>query len=186
MALLERLSNPEYWSIQCDETQEVEIPEGTSEYNKIKNYLSPQLWKQLRICRLQNPYLYHSYMLRKAEYIARDIEVEERTLLHATASNKVDSILKNNLDWRLVSRDKYGRGTSFSHSSLYANRECNKRNGSRRAMLIVKVLIGKKCPGSQCLKLPPNDCDTTTGNTNVFVKFYDDEFYPEYVAYYSL
>lgn len=187
MALLPRLNNPEKWSYQYDETEEIEMDSGTSQYSTIKILMSSTLLRNgLRVCRLQNPYLYHRYMLRKAEYVARGIPVQELTLFHATASHKVDSIITNNLDWRLVRRDKYGTGVSFARTTAYANKECSKYNGSSRAMLVATVLVGNKYPGHQSLKIPPTKYDTTTGNTNVIVKFYDDEFYPEYVAYYNL
>ncbi|GLV44951.1 hypothetical protein CBL_14477 [Carabus blaptoides fortunei] len=187
MALLSRLNNPPNWSYQSDETEEIELDSGTSQYKTIKGYMPLSLLRNgLRVCRLQNPYLYHRYMLRKAEYVARGIPVTEQTLVHATASHKVDSIIQNNLDWRLVCRDKYGKGVSFATNTAYANKECSKFNGYNRAMLFAKVLIGNKFPGYQSRKLPPDNYDTTTGNTNVIVKYYDDEFYPEHVAYYNL
>lgn len=55
--------------------------------------------------------------------------VQTEEYIHATGAWKVASILKGNLDWRLVRRSKYGHGVSFSHSASYANKYCNNRNG---------------------------------------------------------
>lgn len=109
-----------------------------------------------------------------------------RTLLHATSATKVPSILTNNLDWRMVSRNKFGQGVSFSHSSMYANKECSKYNGHSRAIIIAKVLVHQSHRGSSMTRLPMSGYDTTTDHRGfVTVKYYDDEFYPEYVAYYT-
>lgn len=107
-------------------------------------------------------------------------------MLHATAATKVSSIIRDNLDWRLANRVKFGRGVSFSDCATYANKECSRNNGNDRAIIICKVLIGMSTSGSCLTSLPPKPYDTTTGNYGrVFVKYYDDEFYPEYVAYYT-
>lgn len=109
-----------------------------------------------------------------------------RTLLHATDATNVKSIISENLDWRLVERHKYGKGVSFSSDAIYANQECSKLNGNYRAMLICKVLVKSSHFGTINTTIPAKYFDTTIDpNGKVIVKYSDDEFYPEYVAYYK-
>lgn len=86
----------------------------------------------------------------------------------------------------MVSRAKFGKGVSFSPSAVYANKQCARSNGNDRAMIISKVLVHSKHNGNYFTELPNSGYDTT-GDTyqNVYVKYFDDEFYPEYVAYYE-
>lgn len=51
--------------------------------------------------------------------------VQERLLIHVTGSTNVDSIVRENFDWRRVTRGKFGVGTSFSDDAQYANRYAN-------------------------------------------------------------
>lgn len=52
-------------------------------------------------------------------------------------------------------------------------------------MIVAKVLVHAKHEGYYSTKIPMAGFDTTTGRRVVTVKYYDDEFYPEYVAYYD-
>lgn len=58
--------------------------------------------------------------------------------------------------------------------------------GPNRAFIIAKVLVGFSCQGSRNLSIPPNIYDTSRdGHGKVIVKYNDNEFLPEYVAYYT-
>jgi hypothetical protein len=120
----------------------------------------------------------------KEEYVKRYGSVTEMELFHATSTDNIWSITRNNFDWRRSVRTKFGEGVSFSPSARYANLHCNRRNPSRRAMFVAKVLVNSSCNGHSMMKLPV-DADTSTGNDgSVYVKYSDNEFYPTYVAYY--
>ncbi|KAI4457666.1 poly [adp-ribose] polymerase [Holotrichia oblita] len=138
-----------------------------------------------RIVRVECPQLYGYFLLKKAEYQSRGRNVTVKELYHDTAEWKIDSILKTNLDWRMVARCKYGQGVSFSPSTSYANRQSSRSNGINRAMIVADVLVGAGHATSTGVRLPLNDYDTTVGNCGqVYVKFYDNEFYPKYIIYY--
>ena len=125
------------------------------------------------------------YLLKKEEYVKRYGRVSEMELFHATSASNVSSITTNNFDWRRTVRAKFGDGVSFSPSAHYANMHCNRRNPSRRAMFIVKVLVCSTCSGYAYMKLPGR-VDTSRGNSGfVYVKYNDNEFYPAYVVYYD-
>jgi hypothetical protein len=140
-----------------------------------------------KIERVQNPYLWGCYLLKKAECIQRSgYSVTERVLYHVTAQSNVDSITRNNFDWRRSVRTKFGCGVSFSPSADYANTYCNSSIGCRRALIVARVLVGKGHEGGYFTVLPKPGYDTTVGNADrVYVKYCDNEFYPEYVIYYD-
>lgn len=56
--------------------------------------------------------------------------------------------------------------------------------GYERAFIVCKVLINNCVAGSPNMKFPPENYDTGRGNTNVHVKFHDNEFLPLYVINY--
>ncbi|KAI4457664.1 poly [adp-ribose] polymerase [Holotrichia oblita] len=126
------------------------------------------------------------FSFKKAEYHSRGIKVTVKELYHDTAEWKIDPILKTNLDWRMVKRYKYGQGVSFSPSMRYANRQSSRGNGSDRAMIVADVLVGGQHVTYTGVRLPSLGNDTTVGNGGqVYVKFYDNEFYPKYIIYYT-
>uniref|UniRef100_A0A1B6HR08 Poly [ADP-ribose] polymerase n=1 Tax=Homalodisca liturata TaxID=320908 RepID=A0A1B6HR08_9HEMI len=142
-----------------------------------------------RICKVKNCFLKGMYELKKEEYKSRYGNVTEMALYHATSEWSVDSIIKNNLDWRRVSRSKFGMGVSFSNDADYANHFSNSNNGVSRAIIIANVLISREHLGSPALTIPLANYDTTTGTRNgikrVYVKYSDNEFLPKYVVFYN-
>lgn len=85
----------------------------------------------------------------------------------------------------MVCRAKFGKGVSFSPSAKYANDQCSRSNGWNRAFIVCQVLVHEKEFGSYSTTLPKNSDTTIDTKGNVYVKYYDDEFYPKYVAYYN-
>jgi hypothetical protein len=167
----------------------VELTKNSQEYISVISKVDfglIALFGPEKVVRVQNPYLWGCYLLKKAECIERSsCSVTERVLYHATAQSNIDSITKNNLDWRRSVRTKFGRGVSFSPSANYANTWCNRSVGSSRALIVARVLVGNRHDGDYGTELPRQGYDTTVGNREqVYVKYYDHEFYPDYVIYY--
>lgn len=163
-----------------------DIPKYSSLYNSLNAKVQGSFnGETTRIARILNPYLYLQYHLKKEEYSSRG-QVMVRELLHDTAAYKIDSIAKHNLDYRYVSRVKYGKGVSFSPYPAYANRQSSITNGIDRAMIIADVLIGNAHEVKRSVHLPPTGYDTTISyDKNVYVKYFDNEYYPTYVVYYK-
>jgi hypothetical protein len=167
----------------------LELSEDSIEYMTVVQNISMTLRNKIdKVERVQNPYLWGSYVLKKEEYMnypGFDI-VKEEKLFHATAEENINSIVLNNLDWRRTKRTRYGHGVSFSPSAEYASTYCSPNAGSARALILARVLVKMATKGHYGTKLPPPPFDTTTGkHGNVVVKYADNEFYPEYVLYYT-
>lgn len=74
---------------------------------------------------MQNNFLEALYLLKKAEIKIRHGQVSEQYMIHITGKDKVNSIIRNNFDWRRVMRAQFGKGTSFSKDATYANHRAN-------------------------------------------------------------
>ena len=120
----------------------------------------------------------------------------EKQLFHGTSPGVVDSICKQNFDWRLHGQNgtKYGKGSYFaveaSSSCSYANvgdaEECY-------VMFLARVLVGSYIKGQSTLQRPPakdptnpgsdlyDSCVDNTRNPKFFVVFDMDQCYPEYI-----
>ncbi|KAF5276099.1 hypothetical protein FQR65_LT16485 [Abscondita terminalis] len=163
-----------------------DISSYSSQYKMLESQLSNSFNLGIeKIVRVESSYLYGQFLLKKEEYETKGGCIVKQ-LYHDTAASKIDSILINNLDWRLANRVKYGQGVSFSPSTAYANRESSRNNGVDRAMIVADVLVQNQEHVSMSLNLPSDNYDTTVGNGGqVFVKFYDDEFFPKYIIFYK-
>lgn len=168
-----------------------------------KRYLEVQLsscdakykyfWRKMRplgrtikkITRVECPHLYGLYCLTLAQYQCSGT-CNVKRLYHDTGASKVHSILNTNLDRRLACRIKFGKGVSFSPYLTYANKKSSRSNGRDRAMIVADVLVGDSEHVRGSCTLPSGSKDTTIGNGGkVYVKFYDNEFYPKYIIYYD-
>jgi len=115
----------------------VELSEDSSEYRTVVQSIDMTLRNKIdAVERVQKPYLWGSYVLKKEEYInclGFDIVSEEK-LFHATAKENVYSVVQNNFDCRRTKRTRYGHGVSFSPSAEYANTYCNEKAESAHAL----------------------------------------------------
>ena len=110
----------------------VELSEDSIEYMMVVQNINMALENEIdKVERVQNPYPWGSYVLKK-EYI-NDLGfgiVSEEKLFRATAKENVYSIVQNNFDWRQTKHTRYSHGVSFSPSSEYANTYYNQKAGS--------------------------------------------------------
>ncbi|XP_003241017.1 protein mono-ADP-ribosyltransferase PARP12-like [Acyrthosiphon pisum] len=140
----------------------------------------------LKVQKINNPQLYGLYLLHKEEMkLDNSIgDVREETLFHATSVKNAKSIARNNIDWRLTGRTRFGKGACFSPNAPYAHQYA----GRKGAFVVVKVLVKKfETTGiNYDLEIPSTNCDTTLGNEgNVYVKYDDHTFIPKYIVHYS-
>ncbi|CAH0546210.1 unnamed protein product [Brassicogethes aeneus] len=159
------------------------LPNYDAEYHNLVNKFrrtNKNFYKVTQIAKMQNKYLYAKYKLKQIQTMCNNVE----TLYHGTKMHCLDAICKENLNWRLHQRSKFGRGVSFSSISYYSTHYCDK--DKEKIMLVVDVLVNNWCHGEQGLMLPPNGYETTKADKNkVIVKYDDFTFYPKYVIYYE-
>ncbi|XP_068241364.1 protein mono-ADP-ribosyltransferase PARP12-like isoform X2 [Palaemon carinicauda] len=169
---------------------------STEEYREVSERLSITLpsAKIQSIQRLQNPYLWESFQSRKECLIQRECEDQllVNKLFYGMNLEELDSICKENIDWRRREscNKEYGLGTYFSHSAAVASKSCIKDNDGHHYLILALVIIGNIVKGEISFKRPPFDSsrncyyDTAVDDTNApnfFVKFEKNEYYPCYV-----
>jgi glycerol-3-phosphate cytidylyltransferase-like family protein len=181
-----------------------DIEQHTAEYNAVKKLFKSTTKRQfhvIRIERIQNPYLLGCFLLKKNEMECMPGSyVTERRLFHGTKQCNVKSICENNFDWRLHGDSKgnrFGKGVSFSPISFYASHYSDKK-AAVKVMFLVRVLVSNITEGHEDMTIPPlisytyNQNNTQRYDTSqkenghVIVKFFDSEYYPEYLIYYAV
>ncbi|CAH1154609.1 unnamed protein product [Phaedon cochleariae] len=173
----------------------VELKSGSVDYTILeKKFLSGLKYPKRRVVRIvevRNPFLYLQYELKLTQKKKLYGYISEKQLYHGTKECNVDSICEKNFDWRKIGANgmrssKFGMGVSFSPSSQYASDYPRRCSDSPRAMIVAKVMEGHRCNGVEFMVIPPLPADTSVkpGDGNVVVKYFDNEFYPEYIIYY--
>lgn len=182
----------------------VDVEQNTQEYNEVLRMFKKTTQKRFKVVcieRIQNPYLLGCYLLKKSEMESlRSNPVKEMRLFHGTKQSNVQGICDNNFNWRLHGESKgniFGQGVSFSPISYYASHYSDK-NATVKVMFLVRVLVSNPCIGNRNMTIPPimKDwcgfnttlrCDTSQKeNGHVYVKFSDNEFYPEYLIHFTV
>ena len=124
----------------------------------------------------------------------------EKELFHGTKPKIVDSICKENFDWRLSGENVgtlYGQGSYFALNASYSDNYAKPINDdSHRVMFLANVLVGCYVKGDPGMKRPPpkdrNDpksdlfdsCVDDMNDPKIFVIFEMDQCYPAYVINY--
>ncbi|KAK7866681.1 hypothetical protein R5R35_003225 [Gryllus longicercus] len=181
---------PRTWEPMTSEMKLFHLSETSKEFKNVVRKVNRTLNVPVKsVLRIENPYLWGCYQLKKLEYITNEVPVREMELFHCTAQTNIPSIATNNLNWRKCIRSRFGEGISFSPSAAYANYYANQEIGMDRALILTTVLVGREILGEKTMSHPPKLFDTSFGRkygeTIVYVKYCDYEFYPSYVAYYT-
>ncbi|CAH1154620.1 unnamed protein product [Phaedon cochleariae] len=145
-----------------------------------------------KIVRIQNPFLCLQYELKLKQKKELHGSVQENQLYHGTKGYNVDSICQGNFDWRRLGASgyrssKFGQGVSFSPHSSYASDYPRKYFEHPRVMILAREMEISRCWGHDGMVIPPLPHDTSgdlSSNNNVVVKYFDNEFYPEFIIYY--
>lgn len=156
------------------------LDRNDDEFVDISNLLAKSNLYVTDVRKVDNPYLKKAFELKRNLRYGSKLP---RRLFHGTKEKYLDNICTYNFDWRLGGTEKghrHGKGVNFSPSASFATIFCDK--GREKVMILADVLIDKIKPGNINTLVPPRKSDTTSGqNQKVFVKFYDNEFYPTYV-----
>lgn len=153
--------------------------------------------RQFKVKKIINMYAQASYALRKKEYVlmyGKD-KVKEALVYHGTNIGYVNSIVKNNFNWRLYGKNHgciFGKGTSFANNLEIAEIYCDQR-ANAKCIIVARVLAANACLGNSRTVFPKNinakkRFDTTMSprkNDKVLVKYRDDEFLPTHIIYFT-
>ncbi|XP_020630978.1 poly [ADP-ribose] polymerase 14-like [Orbicella faveolata] len=146
-----------------------------------------------KIERIQNPHLYQSYTVRKQK-MDKDIGGNsERQLFHGTDSKNVSHINTQGFNRSFCGAHgvAFGRGVYFARDAQYSLGYARGGVGGRH-MYLARVLVGQYCVGNSSMIVPPpknhsrpeilyESVVNNQGNPSIFVVFYDNQCYPEYL-----
>ncbi|XP_058050779.1 protein mono-ADP-ribosyltransferase PARP14-like [Ahaetulla prasina] len=195
--LLERL--PEQWEdMKGRHAKLVPLQPTAGEYKDVEKKFRigcPNVTIE-KIERVQNPYLWRAYQVKKKEIDTQNgHEKNERILFHGTSSSTVVPIYQTGFNRSYAGKNAatIGKGTYFAVSSEYSAHDTYStpdQNG-RKYMYVARVLTGDFCIGGAGLITPPSKhkggfdlYDSVTNNMkqpSVFVIFHDAQAYPEYL-----
>ncbi|KAK7099592.1 uncharacterized protein [Littorina saxatilis] len=98
-----------------------------------------------RIVRIQNPYLWKSYALKKEQMIQENdkMAVKEYQLFHGTKGNTVEAICRRGFDWRFCGKHgtAYGHGCYFAGDSYYSNTYTDRTNAPATGAEFLKSIM---------------------------------------------
>ncbi|XP_043380894.1 protein mono-ADP-ribosyltransferase PARP14 isoform X6 [Chelonia mydas] len=191
---------PEEW---CDMKQErvkvVELHQEMKEYRDVqmKFQQTCSAFKIEKIERIQNPYYWQAYQIKKQEMDSKNGNTNnERLLFHGTTNGSL-TIINNkgfNRSYAGMNAACYGNGTYFAVNANYSAQDTYSKpdaNG-KKYMYLARVLVGEYCAGQKGIIAPPskNNTDPTDlfdsvtdnkPNPSMFVIFNDIQAYPEYL-----
>ncbi|XP_070813176.1 protein mono-ADP-ribosyltransferase PARP14-like [Pituophis catenifer annectens] len=195
--LLERL--PEHWEdMKGSHAKLVPLQPTAGEYKDVEKKFRTGCPKVTieKIERVQNPYLWRAYQVKKKEIDTKNgHEKNERTLFHGTPHSTLVPIYQTGFNRSYAGKNAatIGNGTYFAVSSNYSAHDMYSTpdRNARKYMYVARVLTGDYCMGSLGLIVPPSKnrggfilYDSVTNNMNqpsVFVIFHDAQAYPEYL-----
>ena len=180
-----------------------DLPESCSEYKRVVDSFNKtavegkDYSKIVAVKRIQRPFLYKQYMLKKQEMDRENPSdiVNERQLFHGTSKEALEAIIHNNFDRVFAGTAvgaRYGRGSYFAVDAKYSIGYSKPDNDGNCYMCLVRVLTGEYTKGtSGMMQPPPKDpnnphklFDSTVNDEQtpkIFVVFKDPQAYPEYL-----
>ncbi|XP_075821158.1 protein mono-ADP-ribosyltransferase PARP14 isoform X2 [Microtus pennsylvanicus] len=150
-----------------------------------------------KIARIQNPALWRKYQANKKIIDEKNgHERNEKQLFHGTEASSIPQLNSHGFNRSYAGKNAttYGKGTYFAVKASYSANDTYSRpdaNG-KKYMYYVRVLTGDYTTGNSSLIVPPprdpqnptDLYDTVTDddkNPSLFVVFYDNQAYPEYL-----
>ncbi|CAN0224148.1 unnamed protein product [Bubo scandiacus] len=150
-----------------------------------------------KIERIQNPFLWQTYQIKKTSLCTKNTnQSNEKLLFHGTAASSLSTINYSGFNRGFAGKNAavIGNGTYFAVDASYSAQDTYSvpdMNG-RRYMYLARVLTGQYCAGRKGLITPPpkNPADPTdlydsvvddVTNPTVFVIFNDIQAYPQYL-----
>ncbi|XP_059676311.1 protein mono-ADP-ribosyltransferase PARP14 [Gavia stellata] len=191
---------PVQWEdMQDQRVKLVNLKPSSQEYLEVQNKFKKNCPSFVieKIERIQNPFLWQTYQIKKISLCTKNkSENNEKLLFHGTAASSLSTINYNGFNRGFAGKNAaaIGNGTYFAVDASYSAQDIYSRpdaNG-RRYMYLARVLTGQYCAGRGGLITPPpkNPADPTdlydsvvdnVNNPTMFVIFNDIQAYPEYL-----
>nr|XP_021529654.1 poly [ADP-ribose] polymerase 15 isoform X5 [Aotus nancymaae] len=191
---------PEHWTDMNHQLScVVQLHPGQSEYNTIKDKFTQTCSSYTieKIERIQNVFLWQSYQVKKKHMDIKNGHMNnERLLFHGTDADSMPHVNQHGFNRSYAGKNAvaYGKGTYFAVDASYSAKDTYSRpdNNGRKYMYVVRVLTGVYTQGRAELVTPPPKnphsatdlFDSVTDNTlypRLFVVFFDNQAYPEYL-----
>lgn len=124
----------------------------------------------------------------------------ERDLFHGTDPEHLDTICKQNVDFRLAGTKVgalHGQGAYFARDAYFSDNYASPDINSNKYMFLVKVLCGKWALGNKSYKRPPpidpqdphsdlhDCCVDNMRDPSIFCVFDKNQYYPSYLIKYK-
>ncbi|NXL85343.1 PAR14 polymerase, partial [Alectura lathami] len=191
---------PATWDdMQNQQNRVVALKPETKEYKQVEERFlkTCQLLKIEKIERVQNPYLWKSYQLKKQQMDDKNgSRNNEKLLFHGTNFNSL-TLINNygfNRSYAGVHAAQFGKGTYFAVNASYSAVDTYSQpdaNG-KKYMYLARVLVGEYSQGTKGDITPKQRSasnsvdlfDSSTDNVNnpsMFIIFNDTQAYPEYL-----
>uniref|UniRef100_A0A8C3BJI8 Poly [ADP-ribose] polymerase n=1 Tax=Cairina moschata TaxID=8855 RepID=A0A8C3BJI8_CAIMO len=191
---------PETWDdMQNLQVRVVELKPETKEYKEVSERFlkTSQHLKIEKIERIQNPFLWKTYQMKKRQMANKNINGDnEKLLFHGTSKESLTLINSTgfNRSYAGVHAANYGNGTYFAvHASYSAHDTYSKPDvDGKKYMYMARVLVGEYSQGFRGSITPAAKSasdsvdlyDSSTDNVNnpsMFIIFNDIQAYPEYL-----
>ncbi|CAJ1069628.1 protein mono-ADP-ribosyltransferase PARP14-like isoform X2 [Xyrichtys novacula] len=190
---------PQHWDdMKGDLLKLIPLTAGSQEYNEVeteltKTGLTPNI---LSIDRVQNPTLWQSYQIKKAQLEKKNgHKNNEKCLYHGTPADSIDKINTHGFNRSYAGKHgaMYGNGAYFAVDPCYsAQGYARPDSKGHKRMYQARVLVGDYAPGRNGLLAPPSKpsgsssdlYDSVTDHNvppTIFVVFNDILAYPEYL-----
>ncbi|NWV12309.1 PAR14 polymerase, partial [Ptilonorhynchus violaceus] len=191
---------PAMWdAMENEQLKLVELRPETREYKDVQERFlqTCQSFKIEKIERVQNPYLWRAYQIKKCDMDKKNgNRNNERLLFHGTSKESLAFInnLGFNRSYAGMHAANFGNGTYFAVNASYSAQNTYSQpdvNG-RKYMYLARVLVGEYSQGKKGSITPaPKNAsnsvdlfDSSTDNVSqpsMFIIFYDHQAYPEYL-----
>lgn len=203
------ISFPMSWTPldQSKDWEVVKLSKDSAEFAEVNGSFVKSLMDQRttthrkvkEIFRLQNPFVWQRYVIKK-NFMQANNNCNEKQLFHGTMTEcAVKGICRHGFDIRCngVNNTIYGRGSYFAASSGYSDRYAHNSVRRRSWMFLARVLVGRYALGNKTMSRPPpidparpfaelyDSCVDSTSNPKLFVIFDCDQCYPEYIIGYN-
>uniref|UniRef100_A0A8C5BP42 Poly [ADP-ribose] polymerase n=1 Tax=Gadus morhua TaxID=8049 RepID=A0A8C5BP42_GADMO len=189
---------PKHWEIMPSgiSCQSFTVLPKSPEYNEVRQLFKATVQRNvIKIERIQNPVLWKSLQLKKADMEARNgHKNNERRLFHGACSISIQDINQYGFNRSYAGKNAacYGNGTYFAINANYSAQDTYSKPDAQgqKCVYLCRVLTGDFTKGTQGMLVPPTKAssalhyDSVVNDINsiqMFVIFHDTHAYPEYL-----